>query len=436
MISRYARPEAAAIWSSQTKYKIWFEIEAHAADAMAEIGTIPKLAAETIWEKGRDAVWDSDRIDEIERVTKHDVIAFLTHVSEIVGPEARFLHQGMTSSDVLDTCFAVQLSKATDLLLEDVDLVLAALKRRALEHKMTVCVGRSHGIHAEPITFGLKLAGYYAEFQRAKERLAMAKFEIATCAISGAVGTFANVDPRVEQHVADKMGLAVEPVSTQVIPRDRHAAYFAALGVVASSIERLATEIRHLQRTEVLEAEEPFEVGQKGSSAMPHKRNPILTENLTGLARLVRSAVVPAMENVALWHERDISHSSVERGIGPDATVHLDFALRRLASVIERFNIYPDNMAKNLDKLGGLVFSQRVMLALTQEGVSREDAYAAVQGNAMKVWRGEGRFLDFLKADETVSKALSNEALEALFDLGYHTKNVDVIFKRVFGEQA
>jgi adenylosuccinate lyase len=436
MISRYARPEAAAIWSSQTKYKIWFEIEAHAADAMAEIGTIPKLAAETIWEKGRDAVWDSDRIDDIERVTKHDVIAFLTHVSEIVGPEARFLHQGMTSSDVLDTCFAVQLSRATDLLLDGVDLVLAGLKRRALEHKFTVCVGRSHGIHAEPITFGLKLAGYYAEFQRAKERLAMAKFEIATCAISGAVGTFANVDPRVEQHVADKMGLAVEPVSTQVIPRDRHAAYFAALGVVASSIERLATEIRHLQRTEVLEAEEPFDPGQKGSSAMPHKRNPILTENLTGLARLVRSAVVPAMENVALWHERDISHSSVERGIGPDATVHLDFALRRLASVIERFNIYPDNMAKNLDKLGGLVFSQRVMLALTQEGVSREDAYAAVQGNAMKVWRGEGRFLDFLKADETVSKALSNEALEALFDLGYHTKNVDVIFKRVFGEQA
>jgi adenylosuccinate lyase len=436
MISRYARPEAAAIWSSQTKYKIWFEIEAHAADAMAEIGTIPKLAAETIWEKGRDAVWDSDRIDEIERVTKHDVIAFLTHVSEIVGPEARFLHQGMTSSDVLDTCFAVQLSRATDLLLEDVDLVLKALKRRAMEHKMTVCVGRSHGIHAEPITFGLKLAGYYAEFQRAKERLAMAKFEIATCAISGAVGTFANVDPRVEQHVADKMGLAVEPVSTQVIPRDRHAAYFAALGVVASSVERLATEIRHLQRTEVLEAEEPFDPGQKGSSAMPHKRNPILTENLTGLARLVRSAVVPAMENVALWHERDISHSSVERGIGPDTTIHLDFALRRLAGVIERFNIYPDNMAKNLDKLGGLVFSQRVMLALTQEGVSREDAYAAVQGNAMKVWRGEGRFIDFLKADPVVSKALSDSVLEELFDYGYHTKNVDVIFKRVFGEQA
>ncbi|MDB5455182.1 MAG: adenylosuccinate lyase, partial [Caulobacter sp.] len=420
----------------QTKYKIWFEIEAHAADAMAEIGTIPKLAAQTIWEKGRDALWDSDRIDEIERTTKHDVIAFLTHVSEIVGPEARFLHQGMTSSDVLDTCLSVQLVRATDLLLEDIDLVLAALKRRAMEHKMTPCVGRSHGIHAEPVTFGLKLAGYYAEFQRNKERLAMAKFEIATCAISGAVGTFANVDPRVEAHVAEKMGLAVEPVSTQVIPRDRHAAYFCALAVVASSVERLATEIRHLQRTEVLEAEEPFEIGQKGSSAMPHKRNPILTENVTGLARLVRSAAVPALENVALWHERDISHSSVERGIAPDATVHLDFALRRLAGVVERLNVYPDNMARNLDLLGGLVHSQRVMLALTQHNVSREDAYAAVQANAMKVWRGEGKFLDLLKADPVVSKALSDAQLEALFDLGYHTKNIDVIFKRVFGEQA
>jgi adenylosuccinate lyase len=436
MITRYARPQAAEIWSSQTKYKIWFEIEAHAADAMAEIGTIPKLAAQTIWEKGRDALWDSDRIDEIERTTKHDVIAFLTHVSEIVGPEARFLHQGMTSSDVLDTCLSVQLVRATDLLLEDIDLVLAALKRRALEHKMTPCVGRSHGIHAEPVTFGLKLAGYYAEFQRNKERLAMAKFEIATCAISGAVGTFANVDPRVEAHVAEKMGLAVEPVSTQVIPRDRHAAYFCALAVVASSVERLATEIRHLQRTEVLEAEEPFEIGQKGSSAMPHKRNPILTENVTGLARLVRSAAVPALENVALWHERDISHSSVERGIAPDATVHLDFALRRLAGVVERLNVYPDNMARNLDLLGGLVHSQRVMLALTQHNVSREDAYAAVQSNAMKVWRGEGKFLDLLKADPVVSKALSDAQLEALFDLGYHTKNIDVIFKRVFGEQA
>jgi len=433
MISRYARAEAADIWSAQTKYRIWFEIEAHAADAMAELGVIPKLAAKTIWQKGKDAVWDSDRIDEIEREVKHDVIAFLTHVSEIVGPEARFLHQGMTSSDVLDTCFNVQLVRATDLLMEDVELVLAAIKRRALEHKYTPTVGRSHGIHAEPTTFGLKLAGYYAEFVRARERLAMARFEVATCAISGAVGTFANVDPKVEAYVAEKMGLAVEPVSTQVIPRDRHAAYFAALGVVASSVERLATEIRHLQRTEVLEAEEPFDPGQKGSSAMPHKRNPILTENLTGLARLVRSAVVPAMENVALWHERDISHSSVERGIGPDATVHLDFALRRLASVMERLVIYPGNMEKNLDRLGGLVHSQRVMLALTQKGVSREAAYAAVQGNAMKVWRGEGRFLDFLKADETVSKALTDAELEALFDLDYHTKHVDTVFDRVFG---
>jgi adenylosuccinate lyase len=434
MISRYARPEAADIWSPQTKYKIWFEIEAHAADAMAELGVIPKMAAKTIWAKGKDAIWDSDRIDTIEREVKHDVIAFLTHVSEIVGPEARFLHQGMTSSDVLDTCLNVQLVRATDLLLEDVDLVLAAIKRRAMEHKYTPTVGRSHGIHAEPMTFGLKLAGYYAEFQRAKERLAMARFEVATCAISGAVGTFANVDPRVEQYVADKMGLAVEPVSTQVIPRDRHAAYFAALAVVAASVERLATEIRHLQRTEVLEAEEPFDPGQKGSSAMPHKRNPILTENLTGLARLVRSAVVPALENVALWHERDISHSSVERGIAPDATVHLDFALRRLASVMERLMIYPDNMAKNLDRLGGLVHSQRVMLALTQKGVSREDAYAVVQGHAMKVWRGEGLFLDFLKADPVVAKAIPTEELEALFDLGYHFKHVDTIFDRVFGK--
>jgi adenylosuccinate lyase len=436
MIPRYSRKEAADIWSPQTRYRIWFEIEAHAADAMAELGVIPKLAAQAIWEKGRDAVFDSDRIDEIEREVKHDVIAFLTHVAEIVGPEARFLHQGMTSSDVLDTCLAVQLSRATDLLLEDVDLVLAALKRRAFEHKYTPTVGRSHGIHAEPTTFGLKLAGHYAEFQRAKERLAMAKFEIATCAISGAVGTFANVDPYVESYVAEKMGLAVEPVSTQVIPRDRHAAYFAALAVVASSVERLAVEIRHLQRTEVLEAEEPFDKGQKGSSAMPHKRNPILTENLTGLARLVRSAVVPALEDVALWHERDISHSSVERGIGPDATVHLDFALRRLAGVVERLNIYPDNMAKNLDRLGGLVFSQRVMLALTQKGMSRESAYAAVQGNAMKVWRGEGRFLDLLEAEPEVSKHMSRDELEALFDLGYHTKHVDTIFARVFGEQA
>jgi adenylosuccinate lyase len=434
MIPRYARPEATAIWSPETRYRIWFEIEAHAADAMAELGVIPKSAAEAIWAKGKDATFDPDRIDEIERVTKHDVIAFLTHVSEIVGPEARFLHQGMTSSDVLDTCLAVQMARAADLLIADVDLLLAALKRRALEHKFTPTVGRSHGIHAEPTTFGLKLAGYYAEFQRAKERLAMARFEIATCAISGAVGTFANVDPQVEAYVAEKMGLTVEPVSTQVIPRDRHAAYFAALAVVASSVERLAVEIRHLQRTEVLEAEEPFDPGQKGSSAMPHKRNPVLTENLTGLARLVRSAVVPALENVALWHERDISHSSVERGIGPDATIHLDFALRRLTSVVERLMIYPENMLKNLDRLGGLVHSQRVMLALTQKGVSREDAYAAVQGNAMKVWRGEGRFLEFLKADPVVRPKLTDAELEALFDLGYHTKHVDTIFARVFGE--
>jgi adenylosuccinate lyase len=434
MIPRYARPEAAALWSPQTKYKIWFEIEAHAADAMAQLGTIPKLAAETIWAKGRDAQWDSDRIDEIEAVTKHDVIAFLTHVSEIVGPEARFLHQGMTSSDVLDTCLAVQLSRAADMLMEDVDLVLAALKKRAFEHRLTPTVGRSHGIHAEPTTFGLKLAGHYAEFVRAKERLAMAKFEVATCAISGAVGTFANIDPRVEAHVAEKMGLAVEPVSSQVIPRDRHAAYFAALAVVASSVERLATEVRHLQRTEVLEAEETFTAGQKGSSAMPHKRNPVLSENLTGLARLVRSAVVPALENVALWHERDISHSSVERGIGPDATIHLDFALRRLAGLMDRLTIYPENMLKNLDRLGGLVHSQRVMLGLTQKGVSREDAYAAVQGAAMKVWRGEGLFLDFLKSDPVVSKAMTDAELEDLFDNGYHFKHVDTIFDRVFGK--
>jgi adenylosuccinate lyase len=434
MIPRYARPEAAAIWSPQTRFKIMFEIEAYAADAMAELGVIPKEAARVIWEKGKDAVWDAERIDEIEREVKHDVIAFLTHVTEIVGPEARFLHQGMTSSDVNDTALAVQLCRATDLLIEDVDLVLAALKRRAYEHRFTPTVGRSHGIHAEPTTFGLKLAGHYAEFVRAKERLAMARFEIATCAISGAVGTFANVDPRVEEHVAARLGLAVEPVSTQVIPRDRHAAYFAALGVVASSVERLATEIRHLQRTEVLEAEEPFEAGQKGSSAMPHKRNPILTENLTGLARLVRSAVVPAMENVTLWHERDISHSSVERGIAPDATVHLDFALRRLAGVMERLVIYPENMARNLGRLGGLVHSQRVLLALTQKGMSREASYAAVQRNAMRVWRGEGNFLDFLKADPEVT--LSDAELSALFDLGYHFKNVDRVFARVFGDDA
>ena len=432
MISRYARPEAVAIWSQETKYRIWFEIEAHAAIKMAELGVIPAEAADAIWAKGKDAVFDADRIDEIERTTKHDVIAFLTHVAEIVGEEARFLHQGMTSSDVLDTCFAVQLARSSDLLIAGVDRVLAALEARAKEFKFTPCVGRSHGIHAEPVTFGLKLAGYHAEFQRARRRLVTAREEIATCAISGAVGTFANVDPAVEAYVADQMGLQVEPVSTQVIPRDRHAAYFAALGVVASSVERLAVEIRHLQRTEVLEAEEFFDKGQKGSSAMPHKRNPILTENLTGLARLVRSAVTPAMENVALWHERDISHSSVERGIGPDATIHLDFALHRLAGVIERLYVYPENMAKNLDRLGGLVHSQRVMLALTQAGVSREDAYAAVQENAMKVWRGEGAFLDFLRADDRV--VLSDGELEALFDLSYHTKHVDTVFARVFGQ--
>jgi adenylosuccinate lyase len=434
MIPRYARAEAAQIWDPQTRFRIMFEIEAHAADKMAELGVIPAEAARVIWEKGEGVVFDVERIDAIEREVKHDVIAFLTHVTELVGPEARFLHQGMTSSDVNDTALAVQLSRATDLLIEDVDLVLAALKKRAFEHRLTPTVGRSHGIHAEPTTFGLKLAGHYAEFQRAKERLAMAKFEIATCAISGAVGTFANVAIEVEEYVAEKMGLAVEPVSTQVIPRDRHAAYFAALGVVASSIERLAVEIRHLQRTEVLEAEEFFDVGQKGSSAMPHKRNPILTENLTGLARLVRGAVVPAMENVALWHERDISHSSVERAIAPDTTIHLDFALRRLAGVVDRLLIYPANMAKNLDRLGGLVHSQRVLLALTQKGVARETAYAAVQRNAMRVWRGEGNFLDFLMADPDVT--LTQAELAELFDLGYHFKNVDRIFARVFGEEA
>src|SRR6201996_5571980 len=433
MIPRYARPEAADIWSPQTKYRIWFEIEAHAADAMAELGVIPKAAAAEIWARGKDAIWDADRIDEIERVTKHDVIAFLTHVSEVVGPEARFLHQGMTSSDVLDTCLSVQLSRAADMLMEDVDLVLAALKRRALEHKYTPTTGRSHGIHAEPTTFGLKLAGYYAEFQRAKERLAMARFEIATCAISGAVGTFANVDPQVEAYVAEKMGLTVEPVSTQVIPRDRHAAYFAALGVVASSVERLAVEIRHLQRTEVLEAEEYFSPGQKGSSAMPHKRNPILTENVTGLARMVRSYAIPAMENVALWHERDISHSSVERYIGPDATITLDFALARMTGVIDKLVVYPKRMQENLDKTQGLVHSQRVLLALTQAGLAREDSYRLVQKNAMRAWNGEGDLLSLLKADPDVSKALPAAELEAMFDLGYHLKQVDTIFQRVFG---
>ncbi|MGA7267969.1 MAG: adenylosuccinate lyase [Aestuariivirga sp.] len=436
MIPRYTRPEMAAIWEPQTRFRIWFEIEAHATDCLAELGVVPKAAAAKIWEKGKDAVFDVARIDEIEAVTKHDVIAFLTHLSEIVGPEARFVHQGMTSSDVLDTCFNIQLTRAADLLIADVDGLLAALKRRALEHRDTVCVGRSHGIHAEPTTFGVKLAQAYAEFARGRERLVMARREVATCAISGAVGTFANIDPRVEEYVAAKMGLAPEPVSTQVIPRDRHAMYFAALAVVASSIERLATEIRHLQRTEVLEAEEYFSPGQKGSSAMPHKRNPVLTENLTGLARLVRSAVIPALENVALWHERDISHSSVERGIGPDATVHLDFALKRMTSVIDKLLVYPENMRRNLDRLGGLIHSQRVLLALTQKGMSREESYAAVQRNAMPVWRGEGNFLDLLKADKEVSALLGAAELEGLFDLGYHTKHVDTIFRRVFGADS
>jgi adenylosuccinate lyase len=433
MIPRYSHKDMTQIWAPETRFRIWFEIEAHAADKMAELGIVPAEAARVIWEKGRAAEFDVARIDEIEFVTKHDVIAFLTHLSEIVGPEARFVHQGMTSSDVLDTTFNIQLTRAADVLLKDLDALLAALERRAFEHKMTACIGRSHGIHAEPMTFGLKLAFAHAEFQRAKERLIFARKDVATCAISGAVGTFANIDPSVEAHVAEKLGLAIEPVSTQVIPRDRHAMFFSVLGVIASSVERLATEIRHLQRTEVLEAEEFFSPGQKGSSAMPHKRNPVLTENLTGLARLVRSATIPAMENVALWHERDISHSSVERGIGPDATVHLDFALRRLAGVIDKLLVYPENMLKNLDRLGGLVHSQRVLLALTQKGMSREDSYAAVQRNAMPVWRGEGQFLPLLKADEEISKLMTHSELEALFDLGYHTKHVDTIFHRVFG---
>src|SRR5471032_2835930 len=420
MIPRYSRPEMAAIWSPETRFRIWFEIEAHAADAMAELGIVPKAAAKKIWDKGRKAIFDVARIDEIERETKHDVIAFLTHLAEIVGPEARFVHSGMTSSDVLDTCFNVQLVRAADILIADVDRLLKALKKRAFEHKKTPTIGRSHGIHAEPTTFGVKLAVAYAEFSRAKDRLIAARKEVATCAISGAVGTFAQIDPRVEAHVAKAMGLAVDPVSTQIIPRDRHAMYFATLAVVASSVERLAIEIRHLQRTEVLEAEEFFSEGQKGSSAMPHKRNPVLTENLTGLARMVRSAVTPAMENVALWHERDISHSSVERMIGPDATITLDFALARLAGVVDKLLVYPQNMLKNLDRLGGLIHSQRVLLALTQKGVSREEAYSLVQRNAMPVWRGEGDFLTLLKADKDVTQALSAQELEGLFDLGYH----------------
>jgi len=433
MIPRYARPAMVEIWEPQTRFRIWFEIEAYACDALAEIGVIPKEAAKAIWEKAGNVTFDVARIDEIEKVTKHDVIAFLTHLAEFIGPESRFVHQGMTSSDVLDTCLAVQLSRAADLLIADVDALLAALKRRAFEHKMTPSIGRSHGIHAEPVTFGLKMAEAYAEFSRARERLVTAKKEVATCAISGAVGTFANIDPRIEVYVAEKLGLTPEPVSTQIIPRDRHAMFFATLGVIASSIERLAIEIRHLQRTEVLEAEEYFSEGQKGSSAMPHKRNPVLTENVTGLARLVRGMAVPAMENVALWHERDISHSSVERMIGPDATITLDFALARITSVIDKLLVYPANMQKNLDRLGGLIHSQRVLLALTQKGVSREDAYSLVQRNAMPVWRGEGDFLTLLKADADVKKALSDAELEDLFDLGYHLKNVDFIFQRVFG---
>ncbi len=433
MIPRYARPEMVSIWSDETKFRIHFEIEAHAADALAEIGVIPKDAAAKVWEKGRDAKFNVARIEEIEKETRHETIAFLTHLAEIVGPEARFVHQGMTSSDVLDTTLSIQLARATDILVADVDLLLAALKKRALEHKYTVTIGRSHGIHGEPTTFGLKLAGFHAEFQRARARLLTARQEIATCAISGAMGTFANVDPRVEAHVAAKLGLKVEPVSTQVIPRDRHAAYFATLGVVASSIERLATEVRHLQRTEVLEAQEFFAEGQKGSSAMPHKRNPVLTENLTGLARMVRAYVMPAMENVALWHERDISHSSVERFIGPDATITLDFALVRAAGVIDKLIIRADRMKANLESTHGIIHSQRALLALTQAGIEREAAYKLVQKNAMRAWNGEGTLLELLKADPDVSRAVPAKSLEEMFDLDYHTRHVDTIFKRVFG---
>ena len=435
MIPRYSRPEMATIWSPESRYRIWFEIEAHALDRMAALGTVPQSAADAVWAWWRtDPAIDVAAIDGIEAVVKHDVIAFLTWVAEQVGPEARFLHQGMTSSDVLDTCLAVQLARASDILLADLDALLAVLKRRALEHKLTPTIGRSHGIHAEPVTFGLKLAQAYAEFDRARARLRVARADVATCAISGAVGTFANVDPSVEAHVAAQLGLAVEPVSTQVIPRDRHAMFFATLGVIASSVERLATEVRHLQRTEVLEAEEYFSAGQKGSSAMPHKRNPILTENLTGLARMVRGYVTPALENVALWHERDISHSSVERYIGPDATVTLDFALVRLTGVMDKLLVYPERMQKNLDRMGGLVHSQRVLLALTQAGASREDSYRLVQRNAMKVWESDGALslIELLKADPEVTALLTPSELEERFDLGYHLKHVDTIFARVF----
>jgi adenylosuccinate lyase len=437
MVPRYARPAMSALWEPAARYRIWFEIEAHALDAMAQLGTIPKEAAQAVrdwWATDPDI--DVAAIDAIEAVTRHDVIAFLTWVAERIGPEARFLHQGMTSSDVLDTCLAVQLKRAADILIEDLDELLAVLKRRAFEHKLTPTIGRSHGIHAEPVTFGLKLAQAYAEFARARSRMIAARDEIATCAISGAVGTFANIDPRVEAHVAAKMGLRVEPVSTQVIPRDRHAMFFATLGVIASSVERLATEVRHLQRTEVLEAEEYFSPGQKGSSAMPHKRNPVLTENLTGLARMVRAYVNPALENVTLWHERDISHSSAERYIGPDATVTLDFALARLTGVIDKLLVYPERMQKNLDRMGGLVHSQRVLLALTQAGASREEAYRLVQKSAMQVWESDGALslLDLLKADPEVMTLLPPEKLEESFDLGYHLKHVDTIFARVFSE--
>jgi adenylosuccinate lyase len=431
MIPRYSRPEMSAIWEPQNRFRIWFEIEAHAADALARKGVIPKSAAKAVWEKGG---FDIARIEDVEREVKHDVIAFLTSLAEHVGPEARFVHQGMASSDVLDTCLAVQLKQAADILLADLDALLAALKRRALEHKLSLTIGRSHGIHAEPTTLGLKLAGHYAAFARNRERLLRAHTEIATCAISGSVGTFANIDPDVEAYVAKKLGLAVEPISTQIIPRDRHAVFFATLAVIASSLENLATEIRHLQRTEVREAEEFFAAGQKGSSSMPHKRNPVLSENITGLARLVRGMVVPALENVTTWHERDISHSSVERVIAPDATIALDFALARAAGLVDKLVIYPEAMRANLDRLGGLVHSQRVLLALTQAGMSREDAYRAVQRNAMPVWEGQAKFLDLLKSDPEVTRHLKPKALEALFDDAYHVKHVDAIFERVFGK--
>ncbi|MBV1904198.1 MAG: adenylosuccinate lyase [Marinosulfonomonas sp.] len=434
MIPRYSRPDMVAIWSPESKFRIWYEIEAHACDALADLGVIPRENAAAVW-KAKDVEFDVARIDEIEAVTKHDVIAFLTHLAEIIGNDAaRFVHQGMTSSDVLDTCFNVQLVRATDILLADMDKLLAALKRRAFEHKDTIRIGRSHGIHAEPTTMGLTLARFYAEMDRNKTRLEAARAEIATGAISGAVGTFANIDPAVEEHVCRELGLSPEPISTQVIPRDRHAAFFATLGVIGSSIENIATEIRHMQRTEVLEAEEFFSKGQKGSSAMPHKRNPVLSENLTGLARLVRMAVVPAMENVALWHERDISHSSVERNIGPDTTITLDFALGRLTGLVDKLVIYPDNMIANMNKFRGLVHSQRVLLALTQKGVSREDSYRLVQRNAMKVWEQGADFLTELLGDAEVTAALSKAEIEDKFDLGYHTKHVDTIFARVFGE--